>query len=106
MNTRSKAALRRIKKALADTYGDRLRGVILFGSTARGDDREGSDIDLFVLFSDSVVLGRDLKSIIRVIYPFQIELMRPIHAIPVNEKLFYAAQYAVFRKARDEGVAL
>lgn len=98
--------LRRIKQALSDAYGARLRGVVLFGSMARGDNQTESDIDLFVLFNDAVILGKDLKGLIRVLYPFQMELMRPIHAIPVNEEIFYAAQYAVFRKAQAEGITL
>jgi hypothetical protein len=32
-------------------YGDRLSAVVLFGSRARGDDDEGSDVDLLVVLS-------------------------------------------------------
>ena len=40
--------LRRIKAELASIYGRRLPGVVLYGSHARGDYRQDSDIDIVV----------------------------------------------------------
>lgn len=103
---KDKRLLERIKTFLATAYGERLKSVILFGSAARGDDKEDSDIDLFVLFKDSVSLARDLRGIIRTLSPIQLELKRPIHPIPVNETLFYSGKFAIFRKAKSEGIVL
>jgi nucleotidyltransferase-like protein len=41
-----------LKQALVDRYGDRLRGVLLYGSRARGDFGPESDYDLVVLLDD------------------------------------------------------
>jgi uncharacterized protein len=41
-----------VKQALADRYGDRLRGILLYGSRARGDFGPDSDYDLVVLLRD------------------------------------------------------
>ncbi len=41
--------LRRIKKGLIDLFGNRLAGIVLYGSKARGDSHPDSDIDLLVL---------------------------------------------------------
>jgi UTP:GlnB (protein PII) uridylyltransferase len=38
--------------ALRDLYGDRLRQVLLYGSYARGEADEESDIDLLVVLTD------------------------------------------------------
>ncbi|HFA51564.1 MAG TPA: nucleotidyltransferase domain-containing protein, partial [Bacteroidetes bacterium] len=43
------------KKAVSGLYGDRLAKVILFGSYARGDFHEDSDIDFLVLLKDEKV---------------------------------------------------
>lgn len=40
--------------------GDRLEGVALFGSRARGEARDSSDVDLLVVISDELVLSREL----------------------------------------------
>lgn len=39
-------------------FGDGLRGVVLFGSVARGEQGEGSDIDLLVVLHDDVPMAR------------------------------------------------
>lgn len=41
--------LTRVKRALQDAFGGRLRGVVLYGSEARGKAEPDSDIDLLVL---------------------------------------------------------
>jgi predicted nucleotidyltransferase len=40
--------------------GESLSGVILFGSTARGEGREGSDIDLMIVVGSELPLRREL----------------------------------------------
>lgn len=47
--------VREFKSALQTLYGERLHGVVLYGSYARGDYDEESDIDLMVLFNDENV---------------------------------------------------
>lgn len=101
-----KRLLKEIKASLAAAYGERLKGIVLFGSAARGDDTEDSDIDLFILFRDAVSLARDLKGILRTLSPIQLGLKRSIHPIPVNETLFNSGKFAIFRKAKSEGIVL
>ncbi len=57
-------ALESFKALLQERYGDRLRGVYLFGSRARGDHRADSDADVAV-FLDQVTdpLGEQLSLI-------------------------------------------
>lgn len=35
-----------------DRYGERIRGMRLFGSKVRGDEHDGSDVDLLILVED------------------------------------------------------
>lgn len=44
-----KKALREARERLANIYADRLQHVILYGSRARGDAREDSDVDVLVV---------------------------------------------------------
>jgi predicted nucleotidyltransferase len=98
--------LKQVKARLQAVYGDRLRGVVLYGSEARGDAESDSDIDLLVLLEGEVQLGRDARTIIDAVYPLMIKMGRPIHAQPVEVADFEAGQYALYRNARREGVRL
>ena len=40
--------------------GDSLRGILLFGSAARGEERQSSDIDLLIVVETSLPLTRSL----------------------------------------------
>jgi predicted nucleotidyltransferase len=44
--------LHELKQGLVELYGERLKGVYLFGSYARGDFEEGSDLDVLVVLDD------------------------------------------------------
>jgi len=44
-----KNVLKKLKKELLRTYGESIDSIILYGSRARGDAREDSDIDILVV---------------------------------------------------------
>lgn len=96
--------LKRIKSLLQNTFGDRLRGVVLYGSEARGEAQLDSDIDLLVLLSPPVIRGEDLWSCIRGLYPLVLELERPIHAKPVDVEQYEAQRLPLYREAKEEGI--
>lgn len=96
--------LARVKARLQAIYGDRLGGVVLYGSEARGEAASDSDIDLLVLLIGPVALGRELRTIIAALYPLQLEIERPLHAIPVDMHVYEAGEFALYRNARREGI--
>jgi uncharacterized protein len=60
--------LQRIKERLQALYGARFRGLVLFGSVARGDARKDSDIDLLCLLDGPVSLWREIQNTTRAVY--------------------------------------
>ena len=97
--------LSRLKAPLAEAFGDRLRGVILYGSEARGEAAPDSDIDVLVLLEALVKYGQDLRTCIHALYPLVLELERPIDAIPVDMAVYEAQEFPLYRNAKREGVA-
>ena len=99
--------LEAIHAALAEAFGPRLRGVILFGSEARGTARSDSDIDVLVLLDGKVCLFHDMKAIARVVLPLEETLVPPriIDATPVPYEDFLAGKWALYRTAKKEGIA-
>ncbi len=97
---------KQIRTRLEDAFQGRLQGVLLYGSAARNEAREGSDLDLMVLLDGPVRLGRDLETIVEALYPVQLEVDAPIHATPVSAKVFEAGEFGLYRSARRDGVFL
>lgn len=95
-----------IKSRLEAAFQARLQRVLLFGSEARGEASEDSDVDLLVLLDGPVQLGKDLETIVEALYPLQMELDSPIHALPVPAETFEAGEYSLYREVQREGVAL
>ncbi len=44
--------MKEFKEGLVRIYGDKLKAVYLYGSYARGDYREGSDVDVMILLEN------------------------------------------------------
>lgn len=101
----SQESLHRINAKLQETYGDRLKGV-MYGSEARGEATEDSDIDLLVLLEGPLVWWKELRVIIHALYPIQLEVIRPISAKPVDIETYRAAEYPLYRNVMEEGVLL
>jgi predicted nucleotidyltransferase len=96
--------IERVKSALTNTYRERLKGVVLYGSEARGDSAPDSDIDLLILLEGEIELLKDVQKIVRALYPLQLEVLRLIHALPINVKDYEAGEYSLYRNTKKEGV--
>jgi len=55
------AIARVLAHRLTEAYGDRLRGVYLYGSRARGDHDRDSDVDILIVLDTIEGYGRDLR---------------------------------------------
>jgi predicted nucleotidyltransferase len=94
------------KKTLAQTYGERLKGVILYGSMARKQASPNSDMDLLVLLAPPLDYFTELRRIVDVLYPLQLESKHLISAKPVSVTDYEAGSLSLYRNAKREGVAV
>jgi uncharacterized protein len=104
--SRHNIIIKKCKQTLAEYYGDRLKGVILYGSMARKQATPTSDIDLLVLLAPPLDYFAELWQIVDVLYPLQLESEHLISAKPVSVKDFEAGSVSLYRNAKREGVTV
>lgn len=100
----SQTILARIKSILQDAFKERLAGVVLYGSQARGEATPDSDIDLLVLLNGPA--DSDTRLCVDALYPLTMELERPIHAKPTDIQVYQAQEWRLYRFAKREGIVL
>jgi predicted nucleotidyltransferase len=94
------------KNVLKGHYGPRLKGLVLYGSVAHEQARSDSDIDLLVLLSKPFDFFQELRQIIDLLYPLQLESERLISAKPAAEDDFEIGSLQLYRNAKREGMSL
>ena len=97
---------RECKKTLAGYYGERFKGLLLYGSVARGQDGPTSDIDLLVLLKQPFDNCEELRRIVDLLYPIQLESERLISAKPAALDEFQNGRIQLYRNIKKEGVSV
>jgi len=96
----------RCKTVLERHYGSRFKGLVLYGSMARSRAGPSSDIDLLVLLSKPFDYFYELRQIVDLLYPLQIESERLISAKPAAMDEFEYGNLQLYRNAKREGLFL
>ena len=97
--------LKDIRERLQESHKGRLRGVVLYGSEARGDAGPDSDVDVLVLLDEPIDYGRDLETNLDALYPFSLDIARRISAKPVSAREYETVDCPLYREAHREGIA-
>ncbi len=93
------------KNVLKTHYGDRFRGLVLYGSIARGQEKDSSDIDLLVLLSPPFDYFEEMRVIVEILYPIQLKSARLISAKPAAVDEFESGKFHLYRIVKREGIA-
>jgi predicted nucleotidyltransferase len=98
--------LQEVKDRLRDIYKDKLRGIVLHGSYARGDAAEGSDIDLILLLDEVKNPLLEMEKYFNVIQKLDLKYDTVISVLPVGEQEFRTRRMPVFLNAKKEGLMI
>jgi predicted nucleotidyltransferase len=98
--------LKEFKKKIQTLYGNRLKTILLYGSWARGEAGENSDIDVVVVLKGDVAPGREIDRMIDTITEMNLKYNTLISIYPVSEKMYSAVKSPLLLNIRREGVAI
>jgi len=99
-------ALKELQEYLAKIYGERLRGIYLYGSYARGDFRSDSDVDVLIALEGTVNPSQEIDLIGDGVADICLEHNVLIGTFPVPEEWLKVRKSPLFENVRREGIRL
>jgi predicted nucleotidyltransferase len=96
--------IRKLEERLKTLYGERYQDLLLYGSYARGDAREGSDVDLLLLLKGPVDTAREILHLQPVKWPLSLESTLVLSVMPVSIEAFERAETAFLRAVQKEAI--
>ncbi len=90
------------KAELAELYGRRLRGVYLFGSYARGEADEESDVDVLVVLDGVGSYGAEIERSSEMASRLSLHYDVSLSRVFVSEAAWRSGQTMFIRNVREE----
>jgi len=95
-----------LKWRLREFYGDRLVSIILYGSHARGDAEEGSDIDIVMALSECVNPLEERDRMGDILYELDVKYDTVISVVVVDARDLDTRETPFLLNVRREGIVL
>lgn len=106
MNQKLTALLEELRQGLQELYGDRFARLILFGSQARNEATEDSDIDVMVVLRGKVSTGDEIFRMGSLVNDLNLKYDELIAAFPISELGFEQRTSSFMKNVRKEGITV
>ena len=93
------------RSGIEQLYAERLRRIILYGSWARGEATENSDIDVAIVLDGEVTPGHEIDRMIDLVTQINLDFSVLLSVYPVSERDFMDLNSPLIRNIRKEGIA-
>jgi predicted nucleotidyltransferase len=99
-------ALQELQTALADLYGEESPAMILYGSQARGEATEASDIDLLLIYPKVISAGSEIRQISPILANLNLRYQVLISILPVSKSDYLASSGMFWKNVHREGISV
>jgi predicted nucleotidyltransferase len=106
MTERVKGILQQVRRGLEGIYGPRLKGLVVFGSHARGEATADSDLDLLFVLDDFASPFEEITRTSALVSDICLEYGELLSLIPIRDQEWRERDSVFLAAAREEGVAV
>jgi len=106
MSARTKKLLKKLKQGLVRVYGEQLSAVYLYGSFARGDNVEGSDLDVVVILKDFQRRAAEIRRTSELVGDISLNFEVTVSTFFVRQKEWQTNEFSLLRNVKAEGMVL
>jgi predicted nucleotidyltransferase len=99
-----KEILKEFREEIEKLYDKRLKDIILYGSWARGEAKEESDIDLLVILKGGVMPGKEIDRMIDIITEINLKYGVLLSVFPISEEEYSTLNSPLLINVRKEGM--
>ncbi|MFC5412759.1 nucleotidyltransferase domain-containing protein [Larkinella bovis] len=94
------------KKEAQRLYQDRLAALYLFGSYARGDAGDDSDVDILVVLNDETISPfQEIEAMGDFTFELELAHEKPIQVIPTTKRQFNKLSSPLYYNVKREGAS-
>lgn len=105
MDPKISRLLDQVKARLHETYGERIKRVILYGSHARGEATKDSDVDVLVVVDSSLNPREVEDSLSDFLYDIVLNEAELVSVLAVSEDRFESYRSPFMLNVKKEGVS-
>jgi len=106
MNEFIKLLLSELKRHLTEIYGERLKGVYLYGSFARNEQDEESDVDVLIVLDQIENYSLEIEHTSKVVSEISLKYGSTISRAFASEKQWLEEKTMFFLNVREEAVGV
>ena len=101
-----KDLVKEIKKYLSEYYGAAIREVMVYGSFARGEATEDSDIDVVIIVADDLDPNEVEERLSDLLFNFLLDRKELVSVIAIHESMFKNYKSPFILNTKEEGVLI
>lgn len=106
MDINNNLILQNFKTEISKLYGKRLKKVVLYGSLARNEATDDSDIDILVILEGHITPGKEIDRMIDIITDINMKYQVLISVYPVSENDYLTVKSPLLLNVRKERITV